>query len=160
MKMSQDFISGFGSAVMALGREGDHRHVDWSVPYEFLKEQLTRFEPKGNDLVSRLRGRGELCAEAAAELERLGAMLMVLSEAAVIADSYGVIGSEFSTCLICGAGGAPRVPFKHTDQCAAGRAEETAERWIREHREEIEDLEKEIADLRAQTAGMGDGGKS
>lgn len=32
-------------------------------------------------------------------------------------DSYGVYGSEFATCEICGAGGAPMKPFVHKADC-------------------------------------------
>lgn len=38
-------------------------------------------------------------------------------------DSYCVLGSDFRTCLACGAGGAPGVTYEHTPDCPVGRAE-------------------------------------
>jgi len=71
MKMSKDFISGFASAVANLGGEGDHRGVDWSAPFEYLKSRLNTFEPIGGDIVERLRQRGDMGYEAAYVIERL-----------------------------------------------------------------------------------------
>lgn len=33
-------------------------------------------------------------------------------------DSYGVPGSEFTTCELCGGGGSPNVAFEHKSDCA------------------------------------------
>lgn len=83
------------------------------------------------------------------ELEKARALNLVLSEAVVIHDSYGVQGSDFDTCLVCQAGGAPGIPFKHAADCPVGRAEESANQWCREHQEEVTELEAEIANLKA-----------
>ncbi len=105
----------------------------WGTVYQLERDKAT-----GNDPDSLRR-----------EIDRLRCMVAALTEAAVVADSYGVEGSGFHTCLVCGAGGAPGIPFNHTNECAVGRAEETADRWARERREEMEDYEKEEKRLRA-----------
>lgn len=97
---------------------------------------------------------GALYGKLASEIERLQCMVLTLTEAAVIADSYGVQGSDFHTCLVCGAGGAPGIPFRHDDQCAVGRAEETANGWAREQREEMEDYEAEEKKLRTENSRL------
>lgn len=43
-KKSEDFLEGFRAAISALGHEGDYRQVDWSEPYEWLKEQYKQYE--------------------------------------------------------------------------------------------------------------------
>jgi hypothetical protein len=45
MKVSPEFIAGFASAVVALGREGDTRSVDWSAAYAYLEKEVQKFEP-------------------------------------------------------------------------------------------------------------------
>lgn len=76
MKMTRDFCSGYLSAVVDLGREGDHRCVDWSAAYNYLKELLNTFEPIGEGLVDQLRYRGGICVDAADEIKRLRTALI------------------------------------------------------------------------------------
>lgn len=46
MKLPAQFISGWASAIHALGQEGDDRGADWSAAYEYLKGRLSSFEPE------------------------------------------------------------------------------------------------------------------
>lgn len=80
MLMPQDFISGFASAIHSLGREGDQRSADWSAPYEYLKQELGRFKPEEQSILTRLRSRrrafGDLADDAAAEIEKLRELVL------------------------------------------------------------------------------------
>ena len=44
-------------------------------------------------------------------------------------DSFGVPGSDFRTCLICGAGGSPYIEFKHEDDCIVDQHERRFQEW-------------------------------
>jgi len=44
-------------------------------------------------------------------------------------DSYGVYGSDFTTCHCCTAGGSPYRVYEHTPECPVGRAEMALERF-------------------------------
>lgn len=44
-------------------------------------------------------------------------------------DSYGVYGSDFTTCHCCGAGGSPYVTYQHTDECPVRIAESALQQW-------------------------------
>ena len=98
---------------------------------------------------SALRQRAEQLQEA----ERLHASIASeLRDAVVISDSYGVPGSDFSSCLLCGAGGAPNVKFEHKPDCPALKAElnccESANYW-REIAEENKALRQRVEALEA-----------
>ena len=43
---SDDYIQGFKAAVESLGREGDHRRVDWSAPFEYLNGEAAMLSKK------------------------------------------------------------------------------------------------------------------
>ena len=75
MKMKQDFISGFASALASLGIEGDHRGADWSEAYKYLQSRLDTFEVVGGALMENLRYRGGLYTDAADKIETLKAAL-------------------------------------------------------------------------------------
>jgi hypothetical protein len=44
-------------------------------------------------------------------------------------DSFGVYGSDFTTCQCCEAGGSPYRNYEHTAQCPVGIAEEALQKW-------------------------------
>jgi hypothetical protein len=64
------FIRGFRYAVELLGSEGDHRNVDWSNAYEFLKGEADRFRQNAAEEISRLRSEIEERREQIKVLER------------------------------------------------------------------------------------------
>ncbi len=44
-------------------------------------------------------------------------------------DSYGVYGSDFTTCELCGAGGSPYRSYEHDYECPVRIAESAIEEW-------------------------------
>lgn len=57
------------------------------------------------------------------------AVLNVLLSELQPSDSFGVYGSDFTTCQCCGAGGSPYRRYEHTAQCPVGIAEAALQRW-------------------------------
>lgn len=45
-------------------------------------------------------------------------------------DSFGVWGSDFNTCRVCGGGGSPYMPFKHEKDCPVVSAEEYVTAYV------------------------------
>ncbi len=64
--------------------------------------------------------------EAATIGRKLALIVREFHEKIVYGDSYGVPGSDFWVCMLCGAGGAPGAAFVHKPDCTALKAEESA----------------------------------
>lgn len=70
------------------------------------------------------------------ELEETQGVLQRLYDKLVVDDSYGVPGSDFSSCNLCGAGGSPGAKFEHDESCAVLEAEQLLfnyERTVKPH---------------------------
>lgn len=62
MDKTFDFIDGYAAAVADLGREGDHRNVDWSEPYRHLSTVLASLKTAPPD-AQRIRQAGVFAEE-------------------------------------------------------------------------------------------------
>lgn len=56
--------------------------------------------------------------------DRTAAILYQLIQEIVPNDSYGVHGSDFRTCMLCGTGGSPTAKFEHNPECSVKEADE------------------------------------
>lgn len=58
------------------------------------------------------------------------AILNVILSELQPSDSFGVYGSDFTTCHCCKAGGSPYVNYEHTAECPVRIAEESLWLWL------------------------------
>lgn len=80
----------------------------------------------------------------------------LIADAMVYSDSYGVQGSDFLCCMACNAGGAPGVPFEHSEDCIVLKCETIADDFWQEQRDELNALNEENEQLRAALRTQGE----
>lgn len=78
----------------------------------------------------------------------------LVADAMVYSDSYGVQGSDFLCCMACNAGGAPGVPFEHSEDCIVLKCETIADDSWQEQRDELNWLNEENDKLRAELTAL------
>lgn len=104
----------------------DHVCFDLSLEMHLRQQAQAEAKQRGRTihrLERQLRRRRRKSARQYRMLAVLSGVLGALLKRLQPHDSYGVVGSDFYTCLACGAGGAPGVTYEHTPDCPVGRAE-------------------------------------
>jgi hypothetical protein len=89
-----------------------------------------------------------------AEVASAKAHVAAFIDRAEYADSYGVEGSGFMSCMLCQGGGAPGIRLVHNDDCPCkGVPEQYLDGW-KEHQEEVSELKTclGLAEARALAA--------
>ena len=78
---------------------------------------------KGDSIVTVINGAVEMLREHESR-EQAEILLSRVYDELCCDDSFGVPGSEFTTCSVCNGGGSPYVKFEHDDGCYLKPVEE------------------------------------